>query len=156
MTHDKALDMRAELADLQRRVRAMEVLLQLESSQPVSLTDLRNAYIRAPALLAERMPSPRIALLWSKLVLRIDSKQLLELARSLGEPFPWVPFLRVARMARAEHPSNETIAADEHLTSVVRDLLDAQGLSILEPEDMFATPHALERARDLVHGADSR
>ena len=156
MTHDRALDMRAELADLKRRIRAMESLLQLGEARPIAVSDLQDAYVGAPALLASPTFGPKVAHLWCMLVRRLTAQQLLELGRMLREPFPWVPFLRVIRRARAEHPSNDTIAADEHLTEVVRDLLDAQGLSVLDPEDLFGTPHALERAMEVAVSGRSR
>lgn len=82
---------------------------------------------------------PGLSSHWARAGLCLDTSQLLVLARLVGDPFPWQGILRVLRLYQAE--GEEVGDALAHVLKVAGDLLQAQGLELIRPQDVaHATP----------------
>lgn len=80
-------------------------------------------------------PTEMTATSWAASVSLLDEEMLLEIARASGDPFPWRCFLLV--MDRFTfHGFNMELATD-HLLEMARNMLDMQGLSKVQPEDLL-------------------
>lgn len=87
--------------------------------------------------------------LWSGILLALDVAQLVHLANEVRDPFPWRVFLRLVISLRAYGDTAELARAEAHLRDLARELLDLQGLALVEPDDLLASPAGSALARGL-------
>jgi hypothetical protein len=155
-SYEDRMSLHAEIRDLARRLAYLEHMLNIERHDQVGEIDLTGAYGESITILARKHISPKLADAWCWLALRTKTATLLSFVREVGEPFPWVPILRVMRLARRQLPGDLSAAAEMQLTTAIRDLLDVQGLGMLEIDDIIATPSVIDRAYAEFAGASSR
>jgi hypothetical protein len=88
--------------------------------------------------------------LWTRIVLSIDLAQVIHLARETRDPFPWRVFLRLVLRLRARGDDADLARAEVHVRALARELLDLQGLVLLEPDDVVASPDRTTAERGMA------
>lgn len=71
---------------------------------------------------------------WGACISLMTEEVLLDLGRAAGDPFPWRPFLHV--LDRFTHHGFDVEESTSHVLSMARNMLNAQGLQVLEPKDI--------------------
>lgn len=123
----------ARLFDLERRFALVETALHAHTMPGLSEAHLIRLYLDGH----KRIVSQDMATAWVRQLYLIDCCALLALGTWLCDPHPFRPFLFVADQCCAlQAPDAE--AARVHILSVARDLLDTQGLQLVEPRDVMA------------------
>jgi hypothetical protein len=131
----------AEIADLSRRLRALEALLAAGHHDLMSPRHLVALYWDA----AEAPELNEInARNWERLIYFLDARSLLSMARGCGDPMPWHPFMLLVDLFITEGFDLSECRA--HLLSAAQDLLNLQGLRKLRPTDLSHTPLRIRTA----------
>jgi len=136
MNHARLLDLEVDVVTLRRRLDALEARLtgsvqDLNGPQP--LFDLYSHL-----LLDGLEPSPDAVALLRTCVMLMTPRALLDLARLTGDMFAWRPFLSALDVMHTR--GYDVTEASEWLVSSAQDLLRAQGLGMLRPEDVLRSP----------------
>jgi hypothetical protein len=136
MNHARLLDLEVDIVTMRRRIDALEARLtgsvqDLNGPQP--LFDLY-----AHLVLDGLEPTPDSAALMRTCVMLMTPRTLLDLARLTGDMFSWRPFL--AGLDLLHLRGYDVTEATEWLEGSVQDLLRAQGLGMLRPEDVLRSP----------------
>lgn len=82
----------------------------------------------------------------------LDARQLLTLAQNTGDPHPWRPML--ALLDEYLGAGFDVANARSHLLGIAQDLLNAQGLDLLQPYDVMAHPLAIQVAASAIRDSD--
>ncbi len=136
MTTTDVTWMHAQVADLEHRIVALESRISGSTRKPPHHELLVSLYL--DALKGPRFEDDFVRH-WERQTFALDVRQLLVLARSIRDPFPWRPFLRNADLYVAK--GFDFSEARTYLLDLARDLLRIQGLSKLSPRDVMG--HAL-------------
>lgn len=75
-----------------------------------------------------------------------DAETLFELCRAVSDPFAWQPFLRHLYAVAPTRRTADSDAARHRLHALAAELLHAQGLGLVRPEDLLARPTPFEEA----------
>jgi hypothetical protein len=134
--------LQARVLDLERKIDTLQALVQGNVHQPYDEQALQALYWDACRRFGRL--KPREAFLWSCCIRNLDVTQLLTLGRLVHDPFPWKPFLVLLDWATEEGHLVEE--ATEHLERIAQDLLYAQGLWLLSPCDLMASPLEVQKA----------
>lgn len=135
MSRIKELEL--EIRDLKRSVR--DLYLRVPGGGPPEDHDdyLLHVYVSAHRSIGTHDTIPD---LWLQLLRNLTARQLLHLAREFQDPFPWRSFLLVIERLRKQGQPVES--AHKHLLQIITDLLTAQGMGVLSPEDVMGNDPA--------------
>lgn len=143
MSHD--VQRAVELSVLRRRVERMELLVLGGTRRGPEPEQVMALFVEATRSLgAGQLPTDAVAG-WAHAILTLDEANLLALAQQLEDPAPWRVFLRMLVRFREHGLVEEVSAAETHLRSIVRNVLDAAGLGLVAPDDMLRSELPLER-----------
>lgn len=131
---------------MERRLAGVQMLVHGRTHQPFAVEALQSIYWEACQ--GYYAVSARDAALWTRVIQNLDVAQLLTLARAVQDPFCWMPFLVLLDYATVR--GHDTDDATAHLLRITRELLDAQGLELLEPGDLMARPLAIQEAVNAI------
>lgn len=139
------LSLQATISDFHRRIRGLEATLHGVEQQPMRTDLLYGLYIDSHK---KREKSAFLARMWCRQIFMLDARQLLTLAQSTGDPYPWRPML--AMLDEYLEAGFDTAPARTHLLGAAQDLLNAQGLDLLQPYDLMAHPFAIQVAASAI------
>ena len=143
------LSLQATISDFQRRIRTLESSVYGLEQQPLRVDLLYGLYLDTHRT-SEK--SQFLARMWCRQIFALDARQLLTLARNTGDPYPWRPMLAMLD----DYLSNgfDVAPAREHLLGAAQDLLNAQGLDLVQPYDVMAHPFAIRVASSAIRNSD--
>ena len=137
MTPMTTMDDELRLSDLERRLRCVEMLIRRDARVPLRLPDYEYLYMQSVWGFGDT-PELTVATTWAEAFGRITGHGLLELARRINDPMPWVPMLQRLIAMRRVHDEVLLAAAELHLREVARAMLDAQGFAAVEIDECLA------------------
>lgn len=126
----------AQMRDLSRRIDQLERLIHGTGRTQWPAPELAQLYVEACR--TPKSVTSELAKLWDHTARNLDVVQLIVLARYIRDPFPWRPFLN-----RLDHLTQQGFDMEEatgHLLAIARDMMDAQGMTKLQPEDVLKQP----------------
>lgn len=134
----------AKISSLERRVAQLEASLHGESPYTYSRQELLGLYIDARYGIIEA--TNRGARQWASIANALDEVVLLDLAISVGDPFPWRTFLHLLDALSVDGLDDLVSRAQDHLLELASNLLKIQGLSMLQPEDVLLSSVGITHA----------
>jgi hypothetical protein len=140
--------LQASIADFHRRVRVLEAAVHGDEQRPLPIDLLQGLYVDA---FARREPTVSDARMWARQAFMLDARQLLILAQITGDMHPWRPILGLLDHFLG-HGFEEVRSSRAHLLSVAQDLLDAQGLDLIQPYDVMGQPYSVRAAISALSG----
>lgn len=129
---------------LSRRLAALEALLHGDAQERLTPDSAMLLYYEVHRAMGRGKLTEVGVKKWAAAFLALDEEVVLELARRTGDPFPWRPFFRLGLALVKLDDDVRIRGAVLHLQDVAKNVLDAQGLELLEPEDVMHTPTTLE------------
>lgn len=149
MTEDE-VDTQAQLSAIKRRIDVLETLSLGEARKPLEPEQAVYIYVEAARLLGHGDVSTEAGPGWARALLALDEPQMVELGRRVEDPTPWGLLLRFIHALRQLEDDEQLRAAQAHIKSVARNVLDAAGLELVEPEDSInVQPPALRKMREV-------
>lgn len=136
MNHARLLDLEVDVVTLRRRLDTLEARLTGSVQDLTGPQPLFDLY--AHLILDGLKPSPDSAALLRTCVMLMTPRTLLDLARLTGDMFAWRPFLSALDLLHIN--GHDVSEATAWLEASVQDLLRAQGLKMLRPEDLLRSP----------------
>lgn len=132
--------LQARVTDLENKVRVLTKHLdvQIRMLSPKALISLYMDANRGPIF------DDSSARNWARLIICLDTRQLLLMARYTSDPFPWQPFLYLLDIYIKDGFGLEE--ARNHLLDAAQGLLNSQGLSKICPRDIMANPLRIKQA----------
>lgn len=145
MSTSRIIDLEVEVYTLRRRIGALEARIfggvdELEGPNPLFqvYTHLQCSGVQ---------PDEDAAALLRACTLLLTPRNLMDLGRMTGDPFPWRPFL--AALDLLEVTGHDVAASSQWVQGCAEDLMRAQGLEMLRVEDVIRSPagplHELRR-----------
>lgn len=145
---DKA-SLQATIFDFQRRIRTLEAAVHGVEQRPMRVDLLYGLYVDTHQ---PREKSEFLARMWCRQIFGLDARQLLILAQSTGDPYPWRPML--AMLDDYQLSGFDVSEARAHLLETAQDLLKAQGLDLIQPYDVMAHPFAIRVAASAIRSSN--
>lgn len=141
--------LQATISDFQRRIRVLEASVHGVEQQPMRADLLYGLYVDTHKPVEK---TDFLARTWSRQIFMLDARQLLTIAQNTGDPYPWRPMLAMLDDYLAA--GFDVALARDHLLEVAQDLLNAQGLDLIQPYDLMAHPLAIQVAASAIRASD--
>lgn len=136
MTFSRLVDLEVDVATLRRRLNTLEARVTGAVSELPGPHPLYKLYTHL--LLSGLTPSEESAVLMRSCVSYLTPRSLLDLGRLTNDMFPWRPFLgALDHLHVAGYDVGDAVT---WLEGCARDLLRAQGLSVLSLADVIRSP----------------
>jgi len=134
------IDLKAQSAYLERRIANLELICFGRARRAPAPHQVLSLYVETTRILmGGDLPTDAVDG-WCHAFLLLDEVALLDLGRGCEDPTPWVPFLKLLVAFRAQGQVEAVGAAEAHVRELAKNLLAAQGIELVEPDDLLGRP----------------